>query len=67
MSDIPSPPPQTDTLNDSFNQVSTLKEVADLYFAHGDAFHVDQTSGGARERVEQIIKFIVTLASPPQE
>lgn len=64
MSDAPQ---KTDILNDPFEKISTLNEVTELYLATGDAFHVDQTSGGDRERVEQIIKFLVTLLSPPQE
>lgn len=54
-------------MNDSFQGAANLKDVAELYLGHADAFRVDQTSGGTAERVEQFIKFLVTLVSPPQQ
>lgn len=56
----------SDTLNDPFERALSLNEVTELYLRQADLFYVDQTSGGTRERVEQFIKFVVTLTSPPQ-
>ena len=59
---------RTDTLNDLFQRPdASLKTIIDLYLRHADAFHVDQTSGGKVERVEQFIKFIIALAAPEQQ
>ena len=56
--------PEVDDLNKPFERVQTLEEVIRLYLKKADSFHIDQTSGGKRERTEQFIKFLVTLASP---
>lgn len=58
---------EEDKLNAPFSRLSTIKEATSIYLAHGDAFHIDQTSGGERERAEQTIKLILALASPYQE
>ena len=58
---------EKDPLNDLFLGADNLKGISELYLKHADAFRVDQTSGGKAERVEQFIKFLVTLASPLQQ
>lgn len=62
--DISSP---DDPLNDPFDCATTLKEVVDLYLKKADSLHLDALSGGDRERVTQLIKYIIALASPSQD
>ena len=59
--------PDSDPLNDPLQSVTSLKEITQIYLQHIDAFHVDTSSGGEREHVEQGLKYIITLASPQQE
>ena len=56
--------PDRDDLNEQFERVKALEEVTTLYLKKADLFHIDQTSGGKREKTEQFIKLLVALASP---
>ena len=53
-----------DDLNGPFKRATTIPEVTKLYLEKADFFHVDQSSGGDRERAEQFIKFLVALVTP---
>ncbi|KAK3761556.1 hypothetical protein RRG08_010280 [Elysia crispata] len=53
-----------DPLNEPFRRLNDLRETTQLYLSQAELFHLDASSGGARERQEQYIKFIITLLSP---
>ena len=54
-----------DPLNDPLEAVTTIRQTIEIYLGHSDRFHLDNTSGGDKERQEQFNKFIITLLSPP--
>ena len=56
-----------DLLNKPFEKLHTISDVVFAYQQHAKSFYLDEKSGGERERVEQYIKFVLTLLTPQED